>query len=42
MRHDDVTARLMMDGYVEHKVMHVDKGNYKHKQAKIRHSVGNT
>jgi hypothetical protein len=37
MEYDCASPRLMMDVHVKHKVMHVDKRNYKHKQAKIRH-----
>jgi hypothetical protein len=40
MRYGAVSLQRMTDVYVEHKVMHVDKCNYKHKQTKIPPSIG--
>jgi hypothetical protein len=42
MGYDCAPPYLMMDAHVKHKVMHVDKGNYKHKQDKIRHISSNS
>jgi len=42
MGYDCASPYLMMDAHVKHKVMHVDKRNYKHKQAKIRHISSNS
>jgi hypothetical protein len=42
MGHGCAAPYLMMDAHVKHKVMHVDKRNYKHKQAKIRHISSNS
>jgi hypothetical protein len=42
MCYDCVPPYLVMDACVKHKVMHVDKRNYKHKQAKMRHISSNS
>jgi hypothetical protein len=42
MGYDCASPYLMMDAHVKHEVMLVDKRNYKHKQAKIRHISSNS